>query len=368
MPTRDILEKAILALGRDAELLARFQRDPGSVGAELGLDDEWAGVIQRGDRDRLRMAGVNDGITILASRWFRNDLGDSSSRGAFTADDAGEISGGRWPDNLVFAGACSHVPDLLARPEIDDPAAIERLRAAYARLAADLLASRPDVVITTTDCHFQSFETGAFVVGEAASHSGSMVFFKRPDLALSLRGDPEFAGEIIREVRGRGLEVEAAAEVQLDHGLVVPLSLVLPDPQTPVVPVVTQPARTFSPYGARAFGQALRSVIERGNRRVALLATGGLSHWLDPGKFGFIDREFDNFILDLLKKGRGLDLANLEPLPLLSHGQYEILNWIIVLAALGPGIKGDVYAYEPCEKSGGGWTVINMLHPDSSRA
>ena len=64
---------------------------------------------------------------------------------------------------------------------------------------------------------------------------------------------------------------------------------------------------------ARAFGEALRSVIERGHRRVALLATGGLSHWLDPGKFGFIDKDFDGYILDLLRAGRGLELANLEP-------------------------------------------------------
>jgi aromatic ring-opening dioxygenase catalytic subunit (LigB family) len=363
MANRDILEKAILSLGRDAALLERFQANPPQVGAELGLDGDWADVIQRGDRDRLRMAGVNDGVTILASRWFRNDIGDSASRGAFVADGHVAAEEGRWPRNLVFAGACSHVPDLLARPEIDDPAAIERLRAAYARLAADLRSARPDVVITTTDCHFQSFESGAFVVGEAVSHTGSMVFFKRPDLALNLRGDAEFAREIVREMRERGLEVETAPNVHLDHGLIVPLTLVLPQQDTPVIPVVTQPARTFSPYGARAFGEALRSVIERGHRRVALLATGGLSHWLDPGKFGFIDKEFDGYILDLLRAGRGLELANLEPYPLLSHGQYEILNWIIMLAAVGPGIRGEVYAYEPCEKSGGGWTVAHMLQP-----
>jgi aromatic ring-opening dioxygenase catalytic subunit (LigB family) len=266
----------------------------------------------------------------------------------------------------VFAGACSHVPDLLARPEIDDPMAIERLRAGYARLAADLRHARPDVVIATTDCHFQSFSTGAFVVGEASLHTGSMVFFKRPDLSLNLRGDAQFAGEIVEAMRSRGIEVEAAPQVQLDHGLIVPLTLVLPQPETPVIPIVTQPARTFSPFGARAFGQALRGVIERSDKRVALLATGGLSHWLDPGKFGYIDKEFDNYILDLLRAGRGLDLANLEPYPLLSHGQYEILNWIIMLAAVGYGTRGDVYAYEPCAKSGGGWTVVRMMDPQQA--
>ena len=62
---RKVLETAILTLGRDSALLTRFKAAPADVGRELGLDAEWAAVINRGDRDRLRSAGVNDGITIL---------------------------------------------------------------------------------------------------------------------------------------------------------------------------------------------------------------------------------------------------------------------------------------------------------------
>jgi protocatechuate 4,5-dioxygenase beta chain len=91
-----------------------------------------------------------------------------------------------------------------------------------------------------------------------------------------------------------------------------------------------------------------------------MLATGGLSHWLDPGKYGFIDLEFDGYLLESLKAGRGYDLANLQPLPLLEHGQYEFLNWLIMLGLLGPGARGEVYAYEPMKASGGGWAVVHM--------
>ena len=38
----------------------------------------------------------------------------------------------------------------------------------------------------------------------------------------------------------------------------------------------------------------------------------------------------------------------------------NFLNWLIVLGALGPGVRAEVYAYEPLEASGGGWTVVNM--------
>lgn len=363
--TREIVEAAILHLARDREALAAFKADPAGAGAALGLDAGWAASIADGDRDRLRSFGVTDGITILVSRWFKDDLGDSANSGAFTLSDA-PLPPPDVPAELVFAGGCSHVPDLLARPEIDPPEAVGRLSGGYRQLGKVLAAAEPDLLLTTADCHFQSFETGAFVVGTAAEHAGSMAFFGRPDLDLRLAGDPGFAAAIVAAAREAGLEVEAAPRVDLDHGLIIPLRHVLPRPDLPVVPIITQPARTFSPWNARAFGQLLRSVLAGSGRRVAFLATGGLSHWLDPGHFGHVDVEFDTHILHALQAGRGLDLANLEPFALLSHGQYEFLNWLIMLALAGPGVRGEVYAYEPLQASGGGWTVVNMVLPQQA--
>ncbi|MGA7835809.1 MAG: hypothetical protein WCA31_11440 [Acidimicrobiales bacterium] len=361
------LEFAILELGRRPDTLKRFQVDPVVVGAELGLESEWALVIAEGNRDRLRSAGVNDGITILVSRWFRADLADSGSGGDFHASSL-TVERSNVPTNLVFAGGCSHVPDLLARPEIDPPDAVERLVSGYARLAEALKVAAPEVLLVTADCHFQSFQTGAFVIGTGASHRGSMAFFGRPDLDLEVKGAPEFADMMVKSIRDAGLEVEESLEVQLDHGLIVPLRQLFTEIEVPVVPIITQPARAFSPWNARAFGAQLRTVVELANRRVGILATGGLSHWLDPGVFGKVDIEFDAHILELLQAGHGLDLANLEPYALLSHGQYEFLNWLIMLSLVGPGVCADVYAYEPMASSGGGWTVVHLPLEEARRS
>lgn len=361
MDTRT-LERAILALGKDTALLGRFRADPAAVGAaELGLDAEWAGVIAGGDRDRLRSAGVVDGITILVSRWFADDLGDSTSSGRFHVETSTPLPDPNVPENLVFAGGCSHVPDLLARPEVDPADAVARLTEGYQRLAERIAAAEPDVLIVTADCHFQSFKTGAFVIGTGKEHTGSMEFFKRPDLDLTLTGAPEYARAMANAIRAEGLEVEESEQIDLDHGLIVPLRQLLPRPDLPVIPIITQPARSFSPFGARAFGEVLRCVVDGRDLKVAMLATGGLSHWLDPGKFGGVDVEFDTYILEMLQAGRGNDLANLEPYALLDHGQYEFPNWLIMLGLTGPGVRGEVLAYEPMEVSGGGWTVVDML-------
>ncbi|TSD40263.1 protocatechuate 3,4-dioxygenase [Rhodococcus sp. KBS0724] len=354
------IEQAILSMARDSELLAAVKLDPSRAPELLGVDQEWAETIISGNRDRLRAVGLNDGLTILVSRWFNDDLGDSTNRGAFIVDETIPVPVPSLPANLVFAGGCSHVPDLLARPDIDPADAVERLLVGYAKLKDDLAAADPDVILVSADCHFQSFDTGHFVLGTGESHVGSMEFFKRPDLELALTGQPDFAKVLADAVRAAGQEVEEAERVELDHGLIVPLRLLLPRPDLPVIPVITQPARTFSPFNARRFGEAMRTAIEASGLKVAFLATGGLSHWLDPGHFGGVDVEFDTYILKLLETGRGLDLCSLEPYPLLEHGQYEIMNWMIMLGVLGPGVRGDVYTYEPMEASGGGWTVVNM--------
>lgn len=354
------IEQAILRLAIEPELLAEVKENPAQAGAALGIDQEWADVILTGDRDRLRSIGLNDGVTILVSRWFQGDLGDSSSTGAFTVDPSIAPESPDVLDNLVFAAGTSHVPDLLARPEIDPPEAVARLLDGYQRLADELKAAEPDVLLVTADCHFQKFETSATVVGTGASHTGSMSFFQRPDLDLTLTGHPEFAQRIIDNLKAEGKEVEASTQIDLDHGLIVPLRLMLPRPDLPVIPIITQPARGFSPFGAREFGRITRNVIAESGLRVAMLATGGLSHWLDPGKFGFVDVEFDTYILQMLQLGRGLDLGSLEPYALLDHGQYEFLNWLIMLGIVGPGVIGRVYAYEPMQASGGGWSVVSM--------
>jgi aromatic ring-opening dioxygenase catalytic subunit (LigB family) len=255
------------------------------------------------------------------------------------------------------------VPDFLARPEIDPPEQIARLGDGYRALAGQLAAAELDVLVVTADNHFQTFGTAGFVVGTGATHSGSMAFFNRPDLDLALTGEPDLASALAADARSAGLEVETAPRLDLDHGLIVPLRQLLDRPDLPVVPVLTQPARSYSPFSARALGRAFRGAVNASGRRVGILATGGLSHWLDPGKFGAVDQEFDLYLLQMIQRGRGGEIGDLEPYPLLDHGQYEFLNWLILFGLVGPSVAGDVLAYEPMTASGGGWTVVHFPLP-----
>ena len=110
-------------------------------------------------------------------------------------------------------------------------------------------------------------------------------------------------------------------------------------------------------------GSVLRAAIRAfpGPDRIAVIATGGLSH--EPGgpRYFWVDEEFDRWFLDLLQRGDHQALLSECTLERMeeagSGGTAELLAWILVLAfTQGPA---DVLAYMPAIvwRSGTGMVV-----------
>src|SRR5438093_5228307 len=105
-----------------------------------------------------------------------------------------------------------------------------------------------------------------------------------------------------------------------------------------------------------------------GDDRIAVIATGGLSH--EPGgpRYFWVDEEFDRWFLDLLAKGDHETLlaeCTLERMEEAgSGGTAELLSWFLVLAMTrGPA---DVLAYMPAVawRSGTGMVAWGELAGD----
>jgi len=69
--------------------------------------------------------------------------------------------------------------------------------------------------------------------------------------------------------------------------------------------------------------------------RVAILATGGLSHFPGSPRIGEIDTKFDHQLLEILRAGKAPTLADYSLDQLLQAGDSEFLNWIVVLGTIG---------------------------------
>lgn len=96
------------------------------------------------------------------------------------------------------------------------------------------------------------------------------------DATYPAPGDPEVAKRIITLLEEHGIEAEEDIGRGLDHGAWVPLKLIYPAADIPVLQLSVQPHQ--SPAHHLAIGQALRGLREEG---VMILASGSATHNLN---------------------------------------------------------------------------------------
>ena len=252
---------------------------------------------------------------------------------------------------ITFAGAASHAPGITAWADAAPAPQRERIQGAFERLRQELDLSGTETLIVLTSEHWANFfldHIGAFCIGRAASYKGPVepwLQIERTDVP----GDPELASELLEVAYDNGFEPSFAYELEFDHGTMVPLHFLNAGMKRPVVPIFFNTLAVPQPSAKRCyeFGGVIGEVARRSNKRIGLIATGGLSH--DPGErnHGVIDSDFDHRFMNAMADGRGDELARYtrQQLAAAGAGAFELLSWIALAGALG-GRKGEVVAYE----------------------
>ncbi len=259
---------------------------------------------------------------------------------------------------IVAAALTSHAPLITGKPDVSKPEQRDRLYAGFHELCRRLAAARPDLLVMFVNDHLQNFAYNnlpAFCVGLAASYDapsegGAKLMRIAP---RKIPGHPEWAMALLEGGLAAGIDFAYSYEIESWDELSVPLHFLTPEGEIPIVTVYTNCAAPPLPAPRRcrevgAFvGGFIRSRAAR--ERVALLATGGISHWVGTPETGRINPDFDQRVLDHVERG------DVEPLTRLTseeiereggNGGQEIRNWIALLGAV-PGWKGEVLAYEP---------------------
>jgi Catalytic LigB subunit of aromatic ring-opening dioxygenase len=255
---------------------------------------------------------------------------------------------------IAIAATLSHAPGITGfRQGAGEQA--DRYYAGMAKLRHAFEAAKPDLILEIYDDHFTNFYVDnmpAICVGVGANHFGPVEeesFLKIPK--SNVPGSPDLAWCLVREGFNAGFDLAISHKLLLDHGAMVPLYLIAPAMNIPVVPIVVNTVIEPMPSPARvyALGQLIRNVIagRPKGERIALVGTGGLSHWVGTPEMGRIDREFDQWFLKTAEKGKGKELAALTPheLGMRGNGAHELRNWIAVYGAIGD-LKGEIVAYE----------------------
>jgi aromatic ring-opening dioxygenase catalytic subunit (LigB family) len=139
---------------------------------------------------------------------------------------------------------------------------------------------------------------------------------------------------------------------EADHGIMVPLHKLDPDGRFPMVPVFINCAAPPLPSPRRCYavGRWLADAVARwdGAKRVAVIATGGLSHSVGTPEQGRIDVAFDERFLDAFCAGRGEALSAMTDAEISAAGSStgEVRSWILLAGAFH-GRRAERVMYEP---------------------
>ena len=256
--------------------------------------------------------------------------------------------------SLVFAGIMSHGPGMRARADRADPAVRDPFFATLDRLRATLEESRPDAIIVIAAEHFANFfmnNMPAYGIGMAEDYEGPI---EDPEwLKIERRripGIPDLSRRIIAKVMER-VDVAYAEEWKFDHGIMVPLSFLTPRFDLPVIPAnINCQGPPLTPLSrAYEFGRAIRAACDAVPERVALIGTGGISHWPATPNSGKINEEWDReFLSRWTRNDRDALTAYTDEETLRDAGQggFEIRTLIAVAGACEGG-AGEIWFCEP---------------------
>ncbi len=268
--------------------------------------------------------------------------------------------------SLVFAGICSHAPGITGRANMATPALREPLYAAFGQLREQLRESRPDAIIVVAAEHFANFfmnNMPSFAIGMADQYHGPIEDPAWLRIArVVIPGNAALSQRLIQSIM-QSVDVAFAEEWKFDHGIMVPLSFVTPDFDLPVIPVnINCQGPPLAPlHRVWAFGEAVRRAADAVPERIALLGTGGISHWPATPDSGRINEPWDRELLDRWvrnDKAALLAYKDAETYREAGQGGFEIRTFISVAAAARG--RGHLAHYAPVPIFAVGCTVATM--------
>ena len=282
---------------------------------------------------------------------------------------------------LVSALAASHAPNILlepgaewedfmnlhysmapqgsaSRPTLEQQKKLRKdAEDAFAVLRADMEQAKPDVLIVVANDQFVNFfwnNIPTFFVTIADEVKGQFTRYK-----FHYRNHKELGRAIVRAGMDKGIDLSFGEHIELQHTQNVPLHFLLPEPKIPILPIYVNTWVDPAPTPKRCYQvcELIREVAAKSPERVAILATGGLSHFPGSPRIGEIDTQFDHKLLEVMRQGKGPNLADYSVEELLKAGDSEFLNWMVVVGTVGDA-KAAYTSYMP-DLVATGWGFVS---------
>lgn len=248
---------------------------------------------------------------------------------------------------LVFAAFTPHTPLIIPHIGKEHRALLPKTENAFVQLANELYASRPETIIIIS-AHGQLLPD-AFTINQSPSFSVAFHDFGDVVTKLSYKGDIGFAHHL-REQLQINEKIILTTDVDLDHGVGVPLYMLMPPfgkSQPHIIPIMYSMLDFERHY---SFGMKLQQEICNTTKRIAVIASGELSHRLtkkSPAGYSAKGIEFDQQIQTLLAANKPQKIVSLPPALVEQAGECGFRSLLILLGILNSvNYRPNIMSYE----------------------
>jgi 3,4-dihydroxyphenylacetate 2,3-dioxygenase len=251
---------------------------------------------------------------------------------------------------LVFAAKCTHVPTMLMS-EQEGPLKGTRQQAidGHREIGRRAREAGADTFIVL-DTHW--LVNAAYHINAKPRFKGCFASSEFPqfinDMEYEYPGNPELGNTIARIAREDGVYTlsHQVESLELEYGTLVPMRYMNADRDLKVVSVSAW-CTVHSHAASRKLGAAIRKGIEESDSKVALIASGSLSHKIWPndiyaqnnGTFTIsseFNRQVDLLVLDLWKRGEIATFLKMLPdYAEYCDGEGDMHDTVMLFGALG---------------------------------
>ena len=246
---------------------------------------------------------------------------------------------------IVAAMATVHAPQLFTYPPSEDPAQLDADIAAMRQLGKDLDEIKPDAIIVIGSDHLETFFLSAVPTFAIVGGEKSKAAFARKTYALPIH---PFTEELLDKLVNAGFDMTYSQDAELGHSFAAVYEWVIEGRAIPVVPIFVNTYLPPLPTAKRCaqLGAAIKDAVTASPYKVAIIASGGMSHYPGAWKYPQPAFDFDWWAIAQMERGNNDALLKLTSEELDEVGNTEMLPWMVMFGAIG-NLPGELVTYQP---------------------
>jgi len=259
---------------------------------------------------------------------------------------------------LVFSAICPHPPLLIPEIGKENLKQVQKTQKAMKKLEEIFYARKVDSVVIISP--HQDLIPDAFAINLAEKFEVDFKEFGDFSTRLSFKSNTSFAHRLKEALEDHRFPAVLINKNKLDHGCGLPLYYLTSHYENlPITPISFSLMDLKTHYD---FGKIISNEIHHTNERIAVIASGDLSHRLTenaPAGFSPKGKEFDKKLIEHLQKKETDKILKMDPELIEEAGECGLRSIIIMLGILNrKKYNVDIFSYEG--PFGVGYLVANF--------